>query len=503
MLKKIQQYLLLNHPLLWNIRIVPILSITIVINLLSLFIGYNSTKISFNSTYSYSDYADQFSIYFLISIICIITAIIWLIFYSKNSALRAFYPQNSRKLYTEWLLIVVIVFSILLPIYSFFAGTQLKQRSYVSKEEAIKAIETLQMVKILIPTNKTDYFSEYPEGVPHVSKKGNGYYATDSLIQAAEQQDVATEYEGYPNFAQLSLLNYNGYSNYFYDEDLKLRNVGDVKEWLINEDKAAISQLMDDFLALQSKHKLKSNLDKDTWMKLIYNPSKYRVGDYNLIMDENINPNSYRYSSSNISYYLQHRELSNGYKQALSAYDINENSYYFLLTISCIAIAISLLIFSYRITSGKSWLIAALAMVIFLFINGFFTLINPLVTGSDFSFPGYLTILLILFIVEYILVIGKITQRSDKGRSSIYMNHLVWAIPAIPFTIFTYVYYAAKSAHYASDYYLETTINNDSLYRFLDDHLAHFMWGNLALTFITMWIFIHYIALKWKSLPED
>jgi len=40
MFKKIQQYLLTHYPLLWNIKIVPVLATTLIVNLLFFMSGY-------------------------------------------------------------------------------------------------------------------------------------------------------------------------------------------------------------------------------------------------------------------------------------------------------------------------------------------------------------------------------------------------------------------------------------------------------------------------------
>lgn len=502
MLTRIQKYLLLNHPLLWNMRIVPVLGFTILVNAIVFLIGYSSSSIDFSASYNINDVINSGVLYFSIGLVSLLTLIIWLIFYSKNNAFRSFYPQKSKALYLEWVLIYVICFMTILPFFSLNIGSTIKERSYATKKEAIKAIETLNMVKILIPSDKTTYYEEYPDNrqIAAITPK-NETTSLDSAIILAENQSIY--YEDYPNFLQLSLLNYSGYTPVYISEDygLNLRDSETVKDWLLKEDKDSINRLMDDFLGMHKRHNLKTNLTKDTWMKLVYNPSKYPVGDFNLINNCNIGDNqylSYSYKSDrtsrNSEYYLQFEELRRGYEKVFDAH----MKYLFdpvpLLFVLCIAGGISLLIFSYRATSGKAWLIAFVSLGIFLFVDGIFSLM----LGASM----YLIILLILFGIELYNILSRNRHSHNKGRSNIYMNHLFWFIPAVPVILFSLLYTNLMGSCYSLDSTLKDSLSC-KCYNFMNEHIMEFIFGNICLTFVSIWFFIRYVLLKWKSLPEE
>lgn len=520
MLHKIQKYLLLNYPLLWNIRIVPVLGFAVVINIAAFLIGYFGESIDFTSRYYYDQFASSGFTYFGIGVASLLTLIVWLIFYSKNSAFKSFYPQKSTSLYFEWIMIFVIVLSIILPFLTFHTSSIVKQRSYASKAETIKAVETLNMVKMLIPSDKTAYYKEYPNEETTNMYRKNTTTPFDSLLILAESQNVYYEY--YPNFTQLSLLNYSGYSPIYVSEDydLKLKDYQDVQKMLVKQDKAAISQLMDDFLKLQAKHGLKSNLTKDIWLKLIYNPAKYPVGDFNLMSSYNTNferetedySSRYNYKyygdpTNNIrNYYVQYDELESAYREIFDAHMEPLVSPIFLLVLVCIALGLSLLIFSYRVTSGKAWLIAFVAAGVILFINSVFSF-APIILGADFGVFSYMFVLLVLFIVEVLMIISKNQSMSSKGKSNIYISHVIWALPAVPVILFIFVYTITKTACYdtvGADYLgRDENALSCRWYDFMDKNIAEFVWGNICLTFATMWLFIRYVLLKWKSLPEE
>ncbi len=396
MLKKIQQYLLLNYPLLWNIKIVPAFVGAFVINILFFLAGYFLTKIDFSDRYSYSSSFSGFALIYMGAVLtAILLFIIWLVFYSKNNAFKSFYPKSSGGLYLEWILSFVIIGGFILFPFSYYQGSTSKIRSYASKQEMIKAIETLNLVKILIPTDKTSYYLEYPTGLPedHYIKSAPDKHSeySDNIDSSAEYVDPVEyaesqniHYAEYPDFAQLSLLNYSSLNQFYISSksDFTIRDADTVKKWLKEQNKEEISKLMDAFIALQNKHGLKSNLTKDQWLQLVYNPSKYPVGDFNLISSYNYedeeakNQYSYYYSSRNKTpngYYVSYDELERSYDKIMYAHiDKDQSLAFFVITIS-MALSISLLVFSFRSTTGKSWLIALISMGLILFINGIFS----------------------------------------------------------------------------------------------------------------------------------
>lgn len=509
MFNKIQQYLLTHHPLLWNIRIVPILCGTILANLFFCCIGYFTTEVDFDSRYSNVFFENGF-IYFGAVVSAILFFIFWMIMYSKNNAFKDFYPKTAKSLYLEWILITVIVFSMVSFPYSFYKGISFKTKSYVSKSEVVDAIQVLKMVDILIPDSKTDYFKEYPDKDYHndtysdktLPSINDSIYISplEKAIQQAEQENKT--FENYPNFTQLSLLNYSGYNRLHVPTryGIEVSDYKTVIDWLKNEDITKVRQLMDKFLALHEKHNLSTNLTTDSWLQLVYNPSKYPVGDFNLINRDNIysgSDNSYYYSRRNVpnDYYLQYYELTNAYDVLMDAHMDTEAENTSLLVCVCFSLGISLLVFAFRVTSGRTWLIAFVAMGVIFIIDAFFSFIFSLSSSGTVGSVTYILILLLIFIFESVYIINKIANGKSKKRSGVMINHFIGFIPAVPALILTLIYIISDSLCYSNC--------QDSVYKFIDRHITEFMWGNVCLTFVSMWLFVRFMLLKWKSLPEQ
>jgi len=499
MFTKIQKYLLLNYPLLWNLRIVPVLICTLLINLFFYGAGYLATELDFKETSLYYSLGN-WPIYFGAVVTSILSFIFWMIFYAKNNAFKVFYPKTSGSLYLEWLLSFVIVLSMVMYPYSFMKGGDSKLRTYSSEAEMVNAIETLKMIHILIPQSKNEYYKEYPDAENSAYETKTGEVIVSGMEEA---QPKDTLFENYPDFAQLSLLNYNRYGFYIpNDHFLDIRDSDTVKKWLVEENKEEISNLMDSFFKLLNKHSLTTNLTKEKWMELVYNPRKYPVGDFNLIarynyMAEDNDYYTYRnFDPENSSgYYVPYNELISAYLKIEDAYLDYNNNELALLWIFILSLSISILVFSFKATSGKSWLIAAVSLGLLLMLDWFVSLVTHIVfDGNIFGPVLYIILLLGILISGFIYVISKLAQSRRKGRSHIIMNVLMWSVPAIPALLLVLTYIFSKDL---CDYRDECWTD------YVDDHIMQFVWGNIALTFLTMGLFIRFVLLKWKSLPDD
>ncbi|MDU1904135.1 MAG: hypothetical protein E6772_05065 [Dysgonomonas sp.] len=507
MFNKIQNYLLTHRPLLWNIRIIPVLCGTVLINLFFFLTGFLSTELDFSSYYG-GPFSNKEFIIFGAVVSALLCFIFWLIIYSKNNAFKVFYPKTTKSLYLEFLLIFVIVFSMVLFPYSFYQGVNNKVKSYSTEKEIVEAIKVLKMVDILIPETKTDYFKEYPDGeekydVDSYSSQNDSVYISpiERAIQQAEQESKI--FENYPDFTQLSLLNYSGYSRLYIPAryDIKAQNYETVISWLKNKDKEKIEKLMADFLALHEKHQLETNLTVDKWMELVYNPNKYPVGDFNLISRHNLHPKGdyYRYSyrdNSSSSYYLHYEELVNGYENLLEATKNKEIKSSYILVVICFALSLTLLVFAYRVTSGKTWLIAFVSMGVILVINSFISIIFAISADGIAGPLNYIIIMLVLFIVEAFIIFSKIANNKAKGRSGVMINHFIGFIPLVPVLLYALVFIISEET-------CDAKYSQDCFYRSMEKYIILFMWGNVCLTFISMWLFIRFVLLKWKSLPEQ
>lgn len=523
MIKKLQHYLLIHYPLLWNIRILPVAIIVILAHILFFLIGYGATDSSFNN-YSYGITNDIDIIYSTSVLASILIVVIWLFIYMRNNAFRSFYPFKAKELYFEWILILFISFVSVSIYISLTAGAVNKWQSSCSKEDFKSAKQILQRSEILIP-DYTQSYSFDPRCDTVIT-----YHATDLKLPKSSDidlKDIKSE-SIILEYTSPSLLYYKGaYKNdYIYyknndndtiyltkNQKVLYRNIDTVKYWLQNRQADSIYALMGDFLKLLPEHSLYSNLNIDEWFERVYNPPCFPVSVDNLISSEDYDyyykytkifePDSGKYyvitnlgdtltegtdretdiyMNKYKEYYAQYDRLRSGYDKIQQAYDYDYSD---LITIAIyVALSISSLVFSFRCTSGKHWLIALIIAGILLFVYFFASLSISefLMYHQDglinFCFFWVITcILLILYLLHNTLV-----QKSKK-KSAIALNLFLWIIPYfVPCIMFITFY-----------------IQNDD---FDYDNRRFIFYINIPIVILVMPIIIRYIH-KWKSLPEE
>ena len=446
MLKKIQNYLLINYPIVWNTKFIPMGITVIIFNIFFFFFGFFSDSIDFTDYYNTSTSVELFKpISCLISILILI---IWLIFYFKNNGLKSFYPKNTKKLYLEWLLTFILISGNILYSYSYSQGIKFKERTYASKEEVKKINKLLSQIDVIIPNSDYQYRYE-----PETDKDSTSI--------------------------DLSLLNYR------YGRDST--EVEKVKKWLINRQQDSIRNLIQEYLRLQEKHHLKTNLTVDSWMKLIYNPPYYPLSDSNFIEESEFSKNY-----DKMKYYVEFNKLMSNYNR-IYYYDYKDNKSDIFLVPLYIALSLSLAIFSFRVTSGKAWLISLVIYGLLSFIGGIITLFSNFFSYFiHLEFFTYYIYWTLIFIVMCIYMAIMLIKKQSKSISSFIINLIIWMIPYLP--IFCYFIF--------KDYNVKNNIFMDKVQKYFYNHEAFFSWINLILVIVIL-PFVCKIIIKWRALPEE
>ena len=138
MFKKIQKYLLINYPLFWNTKIVPVVSFLIPVHIIFFIIGYVSGKLDFTETDNHYHSKDTDTMVFFSILIAVITIILWLVFYFKNNGFKSFYPKSNWDILKEWSMVLVVSLLMCSIHLSYLKGYDTRIRSYYSENEAKK-----------------------------------------------------------------------------------------------------------------------------------------------------------------------------------------------------------------------------------------------------------------------------------------------------------------------------------------------------------------------------
>ncbi len=521
MLKNIQKYLLLNNPLLWNTKIVPLSILLILINVIFFAIGFKNGEVDFTETNNNYTYNQSEPILIFIGVlISAIIIIIWLVYYFKNNAFKSFYPKENFGLFKEWLIIFSVAFLTAMFSVSYYYAKEVRVRNYFSKEEAIKRCETLSLGSIFIDGSyDVRYFKT-------VNYRGDTIQAVFDYAEFMGKQ-----------YKNNSLMNKNVETFQFFNpEDDSLRKIK-VKNWLFRNDKIAIKSLFKDYLKIAKDHNLKGNIDDQKWFDLVYNSPEFL--EVNIVgKNKSVSAYSSTYGTQENAEYVDSATSVDSVGKVvdnfdyLNKYKVKRKDYYdeyfkhyvpaanlnyayahiadcwvtpdiradVLLFPIYFAFGFSLLVFSFRVTSGRNWLIAGISLGVIAIVFGIISAIFK----TEIIFLILADLLFISLFLHFIYITNK---KRDKGVSGITLNAILWTfagfIPLNYYLVEVFIKYRYSYNYY---YYEATTNLEDdkirNLIKFFEDNAINMA----AINIIFMILFMLFITIKikkWKGIPEN
>lgn len=518
MLKKTQNYLLLNHPLLWNIKFVPVFIITVLINIIFFVSGYINGKIDFTKTeeaYSYNETTPEIVV-FLSVILSSIILILWIVFYIRNNAFKTFYPKKRISLFKEWALIFVLCVINCSYFVCFMYAYELRARNYYEKEELVKRIDIISKASIFID--------------------GGYQRSQDTVINREDVKKKNFTYLG-KTYEFGSLLNKTM-------ETFSLRNdvkdsitLLNVRKWLIENRKDSVYNTLKAYQNLAKEHNLKSSISSEQWLELVYDYPDFNnhkiVGNdpYNPVYAYNSNRNyddyneKYAYYGKDIDlsmnireitkkdtnyspkYYVPHDQLKTAYGAMSKAWVSPDANLGVWGGIFYFAMGMSMLLFSFRVTSGRSWLISGVSGGILVVVIALISIIASetihgryitLLLRNEYLFFTIWVVIVLVLLAYYFIILRK----KAKGISAIILNVLIWLLPfLLPVAYFISIELAESLNTKYTDESGEYRVIEHPLYTWLTEYGGIMLILNLLLVVIYMYFFTISIK-KWKGIAE-
>ncbi len=135
---KINQYLLEKYPIIWNTKLLWMLSVSLILHILFFILGFTSlTNPKILQEYNAESIFFENGTIFISIIISALLLVIWLIYFFKNNAFKSFYPTNRAKIFKQYLCILTIVFSST----TFFISHSIGLKSYICKTYPKESID--------------------------------------------------------------------------------------------------------------------------------------------------------------------------------------------------------------------------------------------------------------------------------------------------------------------------------------------------------------------------
>jgi hypothetical protein len=496
MLKRIQKYLLVHYPLVWNTKIIPLSCALLVFNLIFFILGYFRGYLDFNETSDNYRYNNDDNIIGFSVALAILTAIIWLVFYLKNNAFKSFYPRKKYSLYQEWMLILLGSLLMCAMPVSFLWGEQVRVRSYFSESEAKKRCEILSSASI------------FTEG----SFRNNGFIQTDSLGYTVQVPVDHIKFKG-RRYPLNSLLNKNMYDFSFFGRETNSLRSQKIFTWLVNNRKDSVAALFTKFLAIADEHHLRGNVDKDKWLQLTYHYPDFAgdtiVANENVIFEYEYNRRNHD-SIDTLNQYLKTingrqyifnkhfvpgKKLNYSYNKISDAWTNPYVDDEAILVSICFALGFSILVFSFRASTGRNWLIA-------LIVTGVMSIIFGIImafTRYD-EIYGYLLFAFALLLCIYFFYI----LRKDKTKeiSGIVLNMVLWIFPfMLPLAYFLLL---ELSYNYTDFNELQSVVQREKypVIYFLSENNLLILYVNIIFILLGM-LFFSVKIKKWKGIAES
>lgn len=506
MFKNIQKKLLLKYPLLWNTKFVPMAIIGILIHLIFFGLGYADGTIDFSNKTKFD--IEAISILFGI-ILIIIIVILWLVNYFKNNALKSFYSKSKNSLFYEWLQVFIICLLLITFYIPFSIGKQLHQRTYYSLEETTKRCETISLADIFIDGGfaQTELDSilktELSQEDYNLIKNQETEFYRDTNYHYFNKDHIVFKGKKYDQF---SLLNRNTFEFRVISKEQDSLNKIKVQNWLFQDNKNEVKNLMTNYLKLIKEHDLATNLTQEKWLEITYKAPKFEEFLYiQPYIKEYEAENSYRYNDYEAAvavsayenkyskYFVQQDVLKSKYDTVSDAHTDDFIKIEMILSFLYGALGFSILIFSFRVTSGKSWLIAVVTAGI---INMIYGIVTAVTNSSLLYF--YLILFTILGILVYFLLI--FFNKKSLQLSRIALNLVLWSFTAI----IPIVYFLTLEANKPDYYYnrnFDTNVESP-FYIWLNEHILEMFSLNFILSIFFLFI-LSKIIRNWKGIAEN
>lgn len=419
MFKDIQKKLLLKYPLLWNTKFVPMVAIGLLLHLIFFGLGYLDGTIDFSNRNNLD--IEVTCILFGVLLVIIII-ILLLINYFKNNSLKSFYSKSKYSLFYEWLQIFVVSALLITFYIPFSVGKQLHQKNYYSLEETTNRCKTIATADMFIDGSfgETEIDSLASGLIDSLGNKVTLNYNPEDANTAAystEQESLAVEaVSGYTyknhiifngkKYDQFSLVNRNTFEFTVISREQDSLNKIQVQNWLHQDNQAEVKKLMDNYLSLIREHDLATNLNMDKWFEIVYKaPEFYEflyIQPYLKQYETDNSYNSYDYATKigngerkYSKYFVQQDVLKDKYEMVSEAHTDSFFKIEMILGFLYGAFGLSILIFSFRVTTGKSWLIAIVTTGVINIVYGILTAIIGI--GDMYAYLILFTILGIIF----------------------------------------------------------------------------------------------------------
>lgn len=206
---KTNQYLLENHPIIWNTKLVWVLLSSLVLHILFFIFGLLAiTNPEILHEYGAKSIFFENGTIFISIILSILILVIWLVFLFKNNAFKSFYPTSRAKLFKQFLIYLIITFFSTTFYISYNFGVKTYISSKYDDDSIEKEITISNAAALFFSENTLDYAinqRRYPD--PFNTLYCETYEGTDRYNDSLSLRFLDFKYRFYTLYKKEGTLN--------------------------------------------------------------------------------------------------------------------------------------------------------------------------------------------------------------------------------------------------------------------------------------------------------
>jgi hypothetical protein len=497
MLKKLNNKLLSQYPLLWNTKLIYVLPAALITHLL-FYIGGYMTSVDITNLTDYR-YLKEFGTAIFSSLVSIVIIILWLVYYLRNNPFKSFYTISRNYLFAEFLLIAVVFFSTSTFFLTYQQGKFDKIKSATNATNLADEVNTINLSSHFIAYDLED-FSEYRNC--NIQKERD---REDSLRKAIEKSNNSQLSNTKTANSDFSFIDYDPYRDpgeqysylHYCGQEIRIASDKDAilnkyqldtkaKNWLLENHTDSVLQLFNKLIDICKKYNVKYVFSPDVQIGECFGDSAFTV---NRVFES-----SYSEYNRNRPPYIDLRNL----RTTIAYVDFVRKGFWeselFLFWL-VFALSAAIILFSFRITRVKHWFVGLIGV-------GLWSIIIVLSVVIFNLKEGVIPFVLLLWLLLTVFSVKQIISKKAKLLSGIVFNWIFWFTPAvIPLIIAQIGIISAKKCFTLAPIGARTAACDTS--KWLTAHWEHMAYGNIVIMLVLIYFAFIPLARKWQSNPEE
>jgi hypothetical protein len=480
----------------------------IIFHLIYFLLGYSSFN-NIRYLYNYDndfEFISVIGVHLTAGLVLFIAVVIWLFHYLRNNPFKSFYPVSKNYLRRESLMILVILFFTVTIYHSYEYGKLVKSKQLITGVYHPDDIKTIKQAASFLPY-ELELF-ERQNCCDSAAAREKRYKVADAnycgpgnngeVIYDNTTTEVTTPYgvdvAPYPS----TVTDYTKEYSYLYycssisspdasDSDNQVRHQT-AKRWLLGNKKDSIKALLNNYIRIANKYKIRHNLDADSLTNLCFvNNFKIENAINDIYYDQEIFPteNSAEFRTLNYAPFTL-MGIQNDTFFTISMWEIY----------GYIALGLSVLLLSFRFTRFKPWIVSVLGTGIVFVIFAIIANMLPVEDHIVYFYLGF-TVLCLLKALQLI------TKQKNKLHAGVWLNWSVFSIAGFIPVIMKLIYdNTGEIKRCIAEYYVVVRPELP-IHRWIGANWDLINAGNFV--FLLVFFLLVYIPLayKWQANPSE